>query len=73
MNERSQEEQSDIKKEEGAGFKQRFIGLAQYHKLTLREIEQCFKMYSLLQNEAPAEEFYVARSCSYTFNIETTL
>ncbi len=57
LNEKSQEEQSDIKKEEGAGFKQRFIGLAQYHKLTLREIEQCFKMYSLLQNEAPLRSF----------------
>ena len=57
LGKKSKESGSDIEKNEGANFKQIFSELCKLHRFTLREIEQSFKIYTMLLNGTPLRHF----------------
>ena len=46
----AQIEQNSIKLNESNTFKQMFVSMSKYHLLSLREIEQCLKVFAMVQN-----------------------
>ena len=54
---KTEEEKYAIKKTEGGLFKQMFNAISQYHHLSLREIEQCIKVFAMIQNTIPERHF----------------
>ena len=54
---KTEEEKHAIKKNEGGLFKQMFNAVSQYHHFSLREIEQCIKVFVMIQNTIPERHF----------------
>lgn len=57
LSEKTREENHEIKKNEGQTFRQMFISVSQFHHFSLREIEQCLKVFAMIQNSIPERNY----------------
>ncbi len=58
LREKTEEEKTAVKQNEGNTFKQMFIAMSKFQRLSLREIEQCLKVFAMIQNGV-SERHYI--------------
>lgn len=57
LSKRTKDENHEVKQNEGHTFKQMFISIATFHSFSLREIEQCIKVFAMVQNSIPERNY----------------
>ena len=53
LSSKTKEENLIVKQDEGKSFRQMFKEISAYYRLSLREIEQCIKVFAMIQNIIP--------------------